>query len=244
MNQLQAQQFEDYRDNRLLFFNNLLDAETSIYRLNEEWLINKTIELKAMGMVDREIYYLTLARINELAIICAGAYAACGELSAAGDLLFNPRLVLVHIKDRSLPVKKLRHTPLTEQFRDEAGGQNIKTWLKMNTIVEVREKPLLVQLAEELGSSRIFTDEHLDSIDKRHREIADTISFICSCKLRADEDFHQYFLRTPQSQKSFIEENICRFDNGLFLEIGRDIELMGMTPQYYSNFLMYSVSHI
>ena len=90
----------------LMDFNYLLEDVSSAMRLNEEFLEQKVSELEEVGPINGKFYWLTLARLNELTLLCAGNYADNFEFTAAGDLLVNPRCILVHIKNRIRPVIK------------------------------------------------------------------------------------------------------------------------------------------
>ena len=50
------------------------------------------------------VYWLTVMRITELAILTAGACADGCEFRMAGDLLANPARVLIHLRDRKRQV--------------------------------------------------------------------------------------------------------------------------------------------
>ena len=61
----------------------------------EDWLD----ELEMQNNEKNPVYWLLLVRLNELALLCAGNYADNCEFSAAGDLLLNPRKMMVHFND-------------------------------------------------------------------------------------------------------------------------------------------------
>lgn len=90
-------------------FNTSLEKEGSPSRLNEDFIECKLCDL---GQIEADcsesygIYWLTYARLFELALLCAGNYADHFEFAAAGDLLVNPRLILIHLKSGRSVVKK------------------------------------------------------------------------------------------------------------------------------------------
>jgi hypothetical protein len=90
----------------LLNYNRSLEEVSFPGYLNEKFLEQKVGELEEIGPIDGELCCLTFARLNELTLLCAGNYADTLEFTAAGDLLVNPRLTLVHIRNRIKPVIK------------------------------------------------------------------------------------------------------------------------------------------
>ena len=116
---------------RLWLYNRNLDNESHVGLLHEAVFEEKLRELEWIGRDRDHIYWLTLARLNELVLLCAGNYADSGEITAVGDLLVNPRLIVIHIKKRSQPVVKERHTALTQQFAHVAENRfGVIQWLK------------------------------------------------------------------------------------------------------------------
>jgi hypothetical protein len=105
----------------LLEFNSDLDGNAQLSRLNEKYLEQRMEALDKHIPVCRGAYELTRARLHELLLLCVANYANNCEYGAVGDLMFNPRLTLVHVRGRHEPVVKDRHDPLSKQFRDRAG---------------------------------------------------------------------------------------------------------------------------
>ena len=84
--------------------------------------------------------FQTRARLHEfLLFVCAANYADNCEFKAVGDLMFNPRLMLVQVTGFRAPIIKARHTPLTDQFADKAETRaGVVEWLKKETSLEMR----------------------------------------------------------------------------------------------------------
>ena len=100
----------------ILHFNRIMEEKAALHNLNEKRLVQFLDLLEKTSLIYDDLYWLSLARINELAILCAGNYAESCEFTLAGDLLMNPRLILIHVRGCPQPVVKERHTALTEQF--------------------------------------------------------------------------------------------------------------------------------
>jgi hypothetical protein len=105
--------------NPILTLNEALDNLHVPYEVSEQTIENFLQNLKTYGTADRLVYWLMMARLFELSLICAGHYADNCEFSAAGDLLVNPRKVLIHRRGYPYPLTKQRHGRLTEQLNNE-----------------------------------------------------------------------------------------------------------------------------
>jgi hypothetical protein len=103
--------------------NDRLDQEVVPYTVNEASLVAYRDMVCREGNPAAACYWLLMDRLAELALLCAGYYAGCGEVTAAGDLLFNPLRIYVHVRGRHQPIVKDRHRPLSEQLN--TGGHSI-----------------------------------------------------------------------------------------------------------------------
>jgi len=222
-------------------FNVSLEKEATQINLNEDFIESKLSEL---GQIEPdcsengEIYWLTYARLFELALLCAGNYADHFEFAAAGDLLVNPRLILIHFKSGCKEVKKGRHRKLTEQFRYVAGKREaVVTWLKRETVPEIVEKPLLTHMHEQMSRSGYLSKEYLNLADRRMERIADAIGFLASWHLAGSSAFYLRVQCASPFEQSFIESNLCRFDKEIFFELGDDLRRVAEDPCQNSRFI-------
>lgn len=204
--------------------NQSLSDNAAPHRLDEPFLIERFEALMAYPPSNGELFWLTLARINELALFCAGNYADSGEIQAAGSLLVNPRQVLVHIQGRPDPVLKQRDQRLSDQFQDYARGRDVKDWLKEQTKLEVVQPPLLPQLMGFMVKSGRFRKDYLESVTTRACRISDTINLVSSCSRVEDTDFTLYLSMCRPEDRDFLEAGLCRFDLHLFWELGREVQ--------------------
>ena len=81
----------------LIEFNIGLEENAKLSRLNERFLEEKMLELDRYCPLRKAAYFQTRARLHELLLLCAANYANNCEFKAVGDLMFNPRLTLVHV---------------------------------------------------------------------------------------------------------------------------------------------------
>ena len=235
---IQAEDPIKYNEVMLLDFNRSLEEVSDPVRLNERFLEQMIGELEKIGPINEGLYYLTFARVTELTLLCAGNYADAFEFSAAGDFLVNPRLNLVHIRNRIEPVIKKRHAKLTDQFRDIAdSGKDVTRWLKKETLLEIKKEPLLTYLYECLKESGFMSEEYLSSIDSRMKKIADVIALLWSLHVPNGQNFHQWLKHKPRSERRFIKSSLCQFDTRTFDDLGRDFHQIIQNVGYKSTFL-------
>ncbi len=223
----------------LAAYNRQLEKETAVFGPNEKYITEQIekIDYKCQAY-DSDIYWLTLARLAELALLSAGNYADNCEFQAAGDLLVNPRRVEIHVRYRSEPVIKDRHRGLTEQFRDVAKTKEGRIkWFEKETIVRVAQKPVLPYLYEKLENSGRISGEYLASADRRMKAVADTMALLAACHLRGSTTIWQYMQYAGDARRSFIESGLCRFDRKIFFQIGVDIDRIVKNKIGFSRFL-------
>lgn len=219
-------------------YNGFLENNVSLVRLNEEFLDRSLKQLENHSKGNTALYWLTYARLNELTLYCAGNYADNFEFSAAGDLLVNPRRILVHFRNQAGAVVKDRHGNLTDQFGDASGNRrDVIRRLKREAVLETQEKPLLPFFLENLRESDRMSDRYLDSVESRMKKIADAIGFFGCLNF---VDSHEFYLRlqnTPEEEKAFIRSKRCLFDRKIFDALGSDFYTLIRNGDYRSGFL-------
>ena len=218
--------------------NRSLADNAAAHKLSESFLIERFEALMAYPPANGELFWLTLARITEMALFCAGNYADSGEIQAAGSLLVNPRQVLVHIQDRPDPVLKKRNQSLSRQFRHLAGScQDVRQWLRENTRLEVVQPPFLPQLMGFMTNGARFRNEYQDSVKDRACRVADTINLVSSCQMEQDMDFSCYLAVCRPEDRTFLEAGLCRFDLRLFWELGEEVHTVLATNMSNGRFV-------
>jgi hypothetical protein len=222
----------------LIDYNYSLEKDSLVSSLNEKFLEQKISELEEIDSIREELYWLTFARLNELALFCAGNYADNFEFTSAGDLLVNPKLIAVHVRGLSEPVVKNRHSGITEQFGCAASTKKeVINWLKNETLVEIKKEPLLPYLYKILKKSGYLSKAYLSSIDTRMKKIADVIGHLCSWHLPNKHDLHQRLQQATQSEREFIKSRLCQFDTRTFYDLGFDFHKIIEGEGYKSKFL-------
>ncbi|MFH0787632.1 MAG: hypothetical protein V2B13_08435 [Pseudomonadota bacterium] len=222
------------RNNLILQFNYLLDKKSHFYSFNERDLEDLIKQLDNLVLFQDGSYRLTLARINELALLCTENYANNGELTLAGDLLFNPRLSLVHVSGYYKPIAKKRHTPLSEQFRGVAESyQDVVQWLQTETFLETRTEALLPHLHQRLEKSGYFCPEYLESLNKRKTKINALTEFLSGRGLTDSLDLFHWIKNASPSDRDELESKRCSCNLDLFFELGRQVNELAGGPLVY-----------
>lgn len=207
----------------LLRYNTALQEQGQLIRLNEGFLESKLEELTSISPVSGPLETLILARLTELALICAGNYADNGCIGEFGDLMFNPRLIHVHIRGKLFPVKKERHTGLTVQFKHQGQSRgSVIEWLKSNTTLETVKEPilpLLVDLLEKRGCARPYLESVRDRISR---------AVTLTCRLAASRipegmGVDTWISSLRETDRRRMEELLCRFDNKIFNDLNEVI---------------------
>lgn len=219
------------KNNLVLHYNYLLDKKSNFYSLNENGLENLIEQLDRLVYFKDASFWLTMARINELTLLCAENYANNGELSLVGDLLLNPRLILVHIKREKRPVVKKRHTLLTEQFRFAGKTvQEVIEWLKTETRLEIKTEALLPFLHQRLEKSGYFRKEYFESLTQRKAKIAELTGFLSGIGPSGCFDLYQWLNKARQADREMIKSKLCRCNRDRFFELGSQVRDLAQGP--------------
>lgn len=223
----------------ILPFNAGLERHAVVSSLNENVLEGMVSGLEALAHGEDALTWLTLGRILELALFCAGNYADTGEVRLVGDLLVNPRRVLVHVEGLSHPIVKERHTPLTEQFRDRAPTrEGVVQWLTTHTLTEIQRDALLPFLRKRLEDSGLFHGDYLRTVAVRCEKIARVLGFWASAPFGDAISYRTWYLSAGPGDRALADAHRCRFDLERFLEMGADIRSLAACPLHRSRFLV------
>jgi hypothetical protein len=222
-------------DERLLALNRRL---REIGPLNESILEALLTELGERPDSSPARYWLTAARIFELALECLGDYVDACEFTAAGDLLANPRRVEVHVRGEDAPRAKRRHGSLLEIFPDDGERNRAEAvgWLRRNACVRIIKPALLPELFGRLRRSGWLTGDYLESGDRRMKRAASAMAFLWAGRWNA-ETFWSRLRGSDPAERRWLESRLCRFDRSRFDAMGIDMERMGREPGFFGDFL-------
>lgn len=205
-------------------YNESLEYLADPGQLNENIIESKLAELEQMSTGSGTLHLLTLLRLAELTLFCAGNHAQNGCITEVGDLLFNPRLILIHVKDKPNPIAKERHTPLTVQLGEMAATRkSVVEWLKFNTIIEIKDKPVLPHLID-LLKENACPDRYLNAIEERMSHISDTVSQLAVSGMIDSRDNRQAVDAIQAEDRISRGKSPFQMDRTVFRELGDRIE--------------------
>jgi hypothetical protein len=186
----------------------LLDAWFELnYRLQEEAVdaqVNKSfieqwlMRLWTIVSPRPECFWLFMARINELALLCASRYVDCCEFSAADGLLVEPSCVLLRVQNGR---------PSVSQDKGIRGG------------------PLLPSLYGLLKGSGYMAEDYLLSVSRRTEQIAQVLRMLLALGIDNVEDISMRLSCMDIEQRRDFRSRLCLFDQKIFNEIGRALHL-------------------
>lgn len=206
---------------------NTLLNRLQLPRDSNEPLIEDLLELVEHCARDCRVRYgLLTARVLEAALLCTGHYVDNCEFTAAGDLLVNPRRILIHIRGCRQPMVKWRHGKLSEQLADYCGAQPFPVWFKHNAVLEISKPALVPFLFQRLERFQCFRPAYMDSLSRRMDEAADAIGFLSAWGITGWEDLHRRIQWASPQERGFISTNMCGFDLNDFHGLGREIDRM------------------
>lgn len=206
---------------RLHLINKEMQRQASSGWTDEERLTRLRHQLHEHAGPKSRAFWLTLARLSELALWWAGCLADAGEFQAVGDLLLNPPRKTLYVQGRTLPLRLARHQALTEQVRPLApAGANLVEWLKSQTMLVIEADPLLPLLLDDLSQWPHRPPGTCQSFQLRLDQVVGALCHITSLNLPEGASVAQHLARVRPEEARIIEEHLCRFDLGRFNALG------------------------
>ncbi len=215
----------------------LLDAWFELnYRLQEEAIdtqINKTfieqwmMRLWTIVSPRPQCFWLFLARINELALLCASRYVDCCEFAAADELLVKPSRVVSHVeRGRSVSGKGdtrraavLLHSAVSQDRGSYAGRG------RERILAEKKAGPLLPCLYDLLKGSGCMTEDYLLSVCRRTEKIAQVAGMLAGLGMGSTEDVSMRLSFMDFDRRKDFRSRLCLFDRKTFNDLGRALHL-------------------
>jgi hypothetical protein len=232
----------DWRSKRCLWkCASLAQLNDRLDRLHQRTEATETILWQVLADADRfrkeggDLYWLTIMRITELALLTAGAFADGCEFQAAGDLLANPVRVLIHLKNSGQPKVKRRHAALSATLRKEAcPDMAFVDWFRRHVLLEVTQKALLPDLIDRLAACGLSAHNSpsaggveirrfQERVAARMKAVADTIAFLSAWQLDDGADLNAKIEASSADTRRFINANLCRFKDTQFILMGAKI---------------------
>ena len=182
--------------------------------------------------------WLLLVRLAEAALVCAGNYADNGEFEAAGDLLVNPRQILVHEPAKGRSTTKKRHGRLSAQFGlNSADDPRAMKRFSAGMCLEITKPALLPHMTQVLKGSHGIAAAYVQRLEDGQRRIAETLGFLAAWGVFDSAQLWQRLQACSRQEKNFAESHLCRFDGQVFGQIGKDLQRSLAKRDYRSRFL-------
>jgi hypothetical protein len=178
--------------------NYLLQEEAVDACLNKSYVEQWLMRLWTIVSPRPECFWLFMARINELALLCASRYVDCCEFSAADGLLVEPSCVLLCVQNGR---------PSVSQDKGIRGG------------------PLLPSLYGLLKGSGYMAEDYLLSVSRRTEQIAQVLRMLLALGIDNVEDISMRLSCMDIEQRRDFRSRLCLFDRKTFNEIGRALHL-------------------
>lgn len=200
----------------------LLDAWFELnYRLQEEAAVDTQIDrtlleqwtMRLWSIVSPrpQCFWLFLARINELGLLCASRYVDCCEFAAADELLVEPGSVLLHAAGAVGGASRDRGAVCGRALDRVPGG--------------IKPGPVLPCLYDLLKGSGYMTDDYLHSISRRMDKVAQVAEMLKGLGIINTENIARRLSCMDVDQRRDFRSRLCLFDRKTFNEIGRALHL-------------------
>jgi hypothetical protein len=222
----------------IIAINREIDRLLVPHGINEDCIDRLLSRLDEQGDRGRPEFWLLTARMVEMALLCAGHYADNLEFSAAGDLLVNPKRIIVYQKGYQNPVVKPRHEKLSDALGLGRAPDRLRCRkLLHETLVQVTHGPLLPTLVKRIRDAHRFPAAYIDRLRRQMAQVADAIGFLSTWRLTGIEDLQQRLRTASPETRDFVAAHLCRFDDGVFRQLGEEIRRQVENPRYRSRFL-------
>jgi len=195
------------------------------------------LELGLCGTAAAACFWLTAARVAELALLCAGNYADCAEFTLAGDLLVNPLKIEIDFNESRKPVLKWRHGRFSDQVAEALDLDPTGSMKTGGAYPVIRRPALLPELRQRLDAGGMLSTDYLQSIDRRMESITETLSFMAAWQIRDGADLCLRIKAAKGHEKCLVQNALCRFQSGIFQRIGTDLRRIANRRQAWSGFL-------
>lgn len=212
-----------------------IDTMAASFTINERMLENWLVDIEKIED-DLPVYWLLLVRLTETALLCAANYADNCQFEAVGDLLANPREIVVYsLADGSSEVKN-RHGRLSDQFPID--GIHRRDWMRQfstQMLLKTTKLPLIPYLGQVLRCSGRISPAYLKRLEESQCRIVETLTFLAAWRIPNLAELWQRL--HGSSERDFLESNLCRFDSQIFHQIGICLKQSMEDPDYQSPFL-------
>lgn len=175
-----------------------LQEEAIDVHINKPFIEQWMTRLWTITSPSPQCFWLFLARINELALLCASRYVDCCEFSAADEFLVEPSLLPLQVEGGRTAVSQ------------EKGGRGV---------------PLVPCLYGLLRGSGYLTENYLLSVCRRIKRIVQVAEMLASLGIGNTNDISMKLSCMDVDQRKDFRSRLCLFDRKTFNDIGRALHL-------------------
>jgi hypothetical protein len=190
---------------------------------------------------DRPGAWLLRVRLAEAALLCAGNYTDTCEFRAAGDLLVNPREIVIRSCGGGRSTIKQRHGRLSEQFCiDGVDSSRGMKHFAAGFYLETTQPPLLPLMTQVLKESGRVASSFINRLEICQRRIADALGFMAAWRIADSTELWKRLKASSPNERAFAESCLCRFGTETFYRIGDDLRRSLARPDHRSFFLIWA----
>ncbi len=211
-------------DATLFEINRRLDRAGGAHALSEHFIEGLLEMADGASRQQGMVHWLTMARLMEAALMCAGHYADSCQFRSAGDLLANPRKIRVCVGDMAETFDKARHKRLTDQLAERCLARGSTSFDRRDAACDIVVPALLPYLYRRLVLSGYFGRPYLDLVERRMTAVADTIGFLAAGQIFSAETLHQRIAAADPAERDFLQHHLCRFEDTWFRRFGHQID--------------------
>jgi len=175
-----------------------LQEEAVDVHLNKPFIEQWMTRLWTIVSPSPQCFWLFLARINELALLCTSRYVDFCEFCAADEFLVEPSFLLLQGEGGR-----------TTLSREKSG----------------RGLPLVPCLYDLLRGSGYMTEEYLLSVYRRIQRIVQVAEMLESLGIGSTDDISMKLSCMDVDERKDFRSKLCLFDRKTFNEIGRALHL-------------------
>jgi hypothetical protein len=204
--------------------------------MNESMIENCLRDIQKIE-ADLPSYWLLLVRLAEAALLCAGNYVDNCQFEAVGDLLVNPREIIVYNLANGSSEAKNRHGRLSEQLATD--GIQHSDWMKQfsaSMFLKTTKLPLIPCLTQVLRNSERISAAYLSWLEANQCRIVETLTFLSAWGIADSVELWRRL--QGSSERELLKSNLCRFDTQVFYQIGYCLKQSLEDQDYQSPFLV------
>ena len=210
----------------LYSFHRRLEARSRPWLLSEDFLVRSLAVLRGRGADWGWAHDLSLARLTELALYLAGSLADDGRFRAAGDLLGNPRIKILHLRGKQPAIRLKRHRPVSEQALPiGVDPGRAPAWLRDNTILDIRQPALLPTLSGLWRKNPLHAD-YAATVEQRMIKVSQALCSLAVLAPGYGDDLETRLRNLPPADRRFLKSRLCGFDLARFHELGQCLEVV------------------